>query len=75
VFRGSRKGGRITYRLEILLAMCLVAGLRGHWDAPVTNLKGIVTRSSSSDILAVLMGWYGVVWGLLRCCESRAVVL
>ena len=36
--------------------LCRLPRLRGQWDGyiPVTNLKGIVTRSSSSDMIAVL---------------------
>jgi hypothetical protein len=74
---------------QCLLSGCLSRCLsRAHgWDgnAPVTNLKGMVTRSSSSDMFAVFLGgfrfgevllvdWLGRAVLSLRCCGMRLKV-
>lgn len=53
----------LTYRLEerVSQSALWLNGLVDGGDVPVTNLKGMVTRSSSSDILAVIS------WGW-KCC-------
>lgn len=54
---GGRPGETYEYAPAIVVevsTICINDALRKGLNSPVTNLKGFVTRSSSSDILVIL---------------------
>jgi hypothetical protein len=66
------RGRAATYRLEVVSDDALnCEGELGGW-VPVTNLKGLVTRSSSSDMMAICSArdLRSCEWSM-GCCEER----